>query len=248
LVTIPFSHYCEKARWALDWSGVPYVEEGHVPGLHRIAVKRTGSPRTSVPVLVTADRILADSTEILGYADSLAAPLKKLYPTEAKALGEVRALEAEYDKHLGPHIRRVLYFYLLPNAPSTLTLMDQRTPAWERRLLRVIFPILRIGMRKFMRIDAPSAAASRDQLLRVFDGIDLRLADGRPYLSGDRFTAADLTLAALAGPSIMPPEHIVRYPAAESFPEAAANLLRETQARPVGTYLRRMYRQHRASG
>jgi glutathione S-transferase len=27
LVTIPMSHYCEKARWALDFARLPYVEE-----------------------------------------------------------------------------------------------------------------------------------------------------------------------------------------------------------------------------
>ena len=27
LVTIPISHFCEKARWALDRAGVDYVEQ-----------------------------------------------------------------------------------------------------------------------------------------------------------------------------------------------------------------------------
>ena len=27
LVTIPFSHYCEKARWALDLAQIPYREK-----------------------------------------------------------------------------------------------------------------------------------------------------------------------------------------------------------------------------
>ena len=30
LITIPISHYCEKARWALEWSQIPYVEEKHL--------------------------------------------------------------------------------------------------------------------------------------------------------------------------------------------------------------------------
>ena len=28
LVTIPFSHFCEKARWSLDAAGIAYPEEG----------------------------------------------------------------------------------------------------------------------------------------------------------------------------------------------------------------------------
>jgi glutathione S-transferase len=248
LVTVPFSHYCEKARWALDWTGVPYVEEGHVPGLHRIAVKRAGSRRTSVPVLVTSDRVLADSTDILEYLDATAPPEKKLYPTDTNGRGEAHALEEEFDERLGPHIRRVLYFHILPRRHLAWGLMDQRTPAWERASLRVIFPLLRAGMRRFMSIDARHAAQSRDEVLRVFDAVERRLQDGRPYLTGDRFTAADLTFAALASPSVLPLEHMIQFPAIELLPEPAATLVRETQARPVGAFLRRMYREHRLAG
>ena len=42
LVTIPISHYCEKARWALDRAGIPYREERHVQGIHRIVARLVG--------------------------------------------------------------------------------------------------------------------------------------------------------------------------------------------------------------
>jgi glutathione S-transferase len=34
LITIPVSHYCEKARWALTKLKLPYVEEAHMPPFH----------------------------------------------------------------------------------------------------------------------------------------------------------------------------------------------------------------------
>ena len=37
LVTIGISHFCEKARWGLEWTGVRYVEEAHAPGMHFLA-------------------------------------------------------------------------------------------------------------------------------------------------------------------------------------------------------------------
>ncbi len=52
LITIPVSHFCEKARWALEHAGIPYVEEGHLPFFSIRAVRRAGG-RRSVPVLVT---------------------------------------------------------------------------------------------------------------------------------------------------------------------------------------------------
>ena len=68
LVTIPISHYCEKARWALERAGIPYREERHVQGIHRIASRRAGGAGT-VPVLVTPDGPLGESDEILAWID-----------------------------------------------------------------------------------------------------------------------------------------------------------------------------------
>ena len=31
LITIRFSHYCEKARWALDRGRIAYEERSHLP-------------------------------------------------------------------------------------------------------------------------------------------------------------------------------------------------------------------------
>jgi glutathione S-transferase len=56
LVTIPISHYCEKARWALERAGLAYREEPHVQRIHRLAARRAGGGAT-VPVLVTPDGV-----------------------------------------------------------------------------------------------------------------------------------------------------------------------------------------------
>src|ERR687889_671115 len=47
LVTIPISHFCEKARWALDRAGVDYTEKRHIQLMHWAAVKRAGGGMTA---------------------------------------------------------------------------------------------------------------------------------------------------------------------------------------------------------
>src|SRR6476660_3987756 len=54
LVTIPISHFCEKARWALDRAGVAYEERPHVQVIHRFAARRAGGGST-VPVFVRSN-------------------------------------------------------------------------------------------------------------------------------------------------------------------------------------------------
>jgi glutathione S-transferase len=71
------------------------------------------------------------------------------------------------------------------------------------------------------------------------------LSDGRPYLCGERFTAADLTFAALCAPVLMPPGYGVPLPQPEILPEATATLVRRAREHPAGAHALRMYAEHR---
>lgn len=66
LITMPHSHFCEKARWALDYCEVAYTEEPHLLILHRLHTQRVGGG--SVPVLVTDTTVFTTSAEIAAYA------------------------------------------------------------------------------------------------------------------------------------------------------------------------------------
>src|SRR2546421_5903719 len=78
LITIPISHYCEKARWALDRAAIPYREERHVQGVHRAYVRRAGG-RGTVPVLVADGDVVASSREIVEWADARLEPERRLF-------------------------------------------------------------------------------------------------------------------------------------------------------------------------
>ena len=71
LLTIPISHFCEKARWALERAGLAYREERHVQGIHSFAARRAGGGST-VPVLVTPAGAIGESREIVEWVDDMA--------------------------------------------------------------------------------------------------------------------------------------------------------------------------------
>jgi glutathione S-transferase len=248
LVTIPFSHFCEKARWALDHTRVGYREEGHVPGLHRRAVKAVCGKPGSVPVLVLdGDGVLDDSPLIVRWADSRASSDRKLLPSGGRELDDALALERHLDVDFAPHVRRLAYFHLLPDRARALRLMRLATPPLEHALVRVAFPVLRRFMKRAMRIDAEGAARSREKVRAVFDEVSQRLADGRPYLLGDRFGIADLSFAAFSTPLLLPPEHPLRRRAQEEPPSSLAVESRALRDTPAGLFALRMYREHRGS-
>jgi glutathione S-transferase len=245
LVTIGPSHYCEKARWALDRVGARYTEERHAPLFHRIATVRRGGKTT--PILVTPHGVLSDSTDILRHLDNRLDEPARLYPHESILRAEVEGLEDELDETLGPAIRRWFYTFVT-GEPDVLadcfTDGIGRVEALGMRAARV--PIARL-LRRVFRADDAARVKTWDVVNRVFDQLEARLADGRPYLTGDRFTAADLTAAALVGGVVRAPEHPLRSPAAERLGNdyvVAAKALRE---RPAGQFALRMYRDHRTA-
>ncbi len=141
LVTIPISHYCEKARWALDRAGIAYREERHVQIVHRVASRRAGGGGT-VPVLVAPEGVFAQSADILAYADRHGA---QLYPDALR--DEVTALERDFDADLGPEGRRWMYFHLLPRKDIGVAYNCTGVPAWERRA----FPVMLGAMSGYIR-------------------------------------------------------------------------------------------------
>ena len=244
LVTITLSHFCEKARWGLERAKLAYREERHAPGFHALAVRRAGGTR-STPILVTDEGVVGDSTDILLWANERAAQGCELYPADRAARAEVLALEDRFDEDLGPHVRRAVYFDLLPAPGLALPMMTHAVPRHERLLLPLIYRPLRSLMRSSMRIDAAGAKRSYDKLMGVMDEVGRRLADGRPYLAGDRFGAADITFAALAAPAVCAPGYAVPMPDPAQLPDGAAALIRQVRDTPAGAFCLRMYRDER---
>jgi glutathione S-transferase len=204
LITIPLSHYCEKARWALDWVALPYREEPHAPLMHRIHTQRNEG--RSVPVLVHGSHRFIDSAAILDYADKTRGG-DLLYPREAERRQEVAALEEQFDTQLGPHVRRWAYAELLSQPKLLRSVWSRGVPRLEASLVPLLTPLIRRLVRAAYKITPESALRSLERVRSIFAQVDQRLSDGRKYLNSDRFTAADLTFAALAAPALFPAEY-----------------------------------------
>lgn len=237
LITIGFSHFCEKARWGLDRSELRYREEAHVPLMHWAASFGAGGGRT-VPVLVTPEGTLRESTAILEYVDARLPAARRLFPAD---VSEVRGLVEDFDRGVGPAVRRWLYWHLLGSHAAATELLTSMGPAWQRRLGRPLFPVMKAMLVRGLKIDAAGAARSSERMQRSFEAIEGRLADGRPYLTGDRFTAADLTFAALAGVLLQPPEYGRPAPPSAAEIPAIHDMIVATRGRPAGQFVMRMY-------
>jgi glutathione S-transferase len=240
---LEISHYNEKARWALDHKRIPHIRRSLLPGVHILVAKRLTGGGETTPVLTLDGRSIGDSTRIIAALEERW-PQPPLYPADPEHRRRALELEEFFDEQLGPHIRRAVYHVLLdhPELVVPLFVHGQRLP--RRLLIRSAFPLMRVGMRWRLSVNAEAAQNSREMCVAAMDRLEAEL--GRSgYLVGDSFTVADLTAAALFYPVVRPAAF--PYPSVTAVPEAGRDFLDALARRPGGRWVADMYERHRGS-
>jgi glutathione S-transferase len=244
LVTIPISHYCEKARWALERAGLGYREERHVQGIHRIAARRAGGSST-VPVLVTAEGAIGESAAILAWVDGRLPPPHRLLSAEQATRAEQELLCRRLDEELGPRARRLMYVHILAQRKLAMRFNNEGVPAWEDRAVRLAWPLFARKIEQVLEISPGIELEDEAAVWRELDFVAGLLADGRPYLSGELFGSVDLTFAAMAAAVVLPPEYGVPLPQPDVLAPATAALVRRAREHPAGRHALALFARHR---
>ena len=240
LITIPMSHYCEKARWGLERLGLPYFEERHLQLFHY--------PRTflvsrgpNVPVLIDAGQVIADSTRILRHLDSYVDNADRLYPDDSALRVHVEAWEDRFDEELGVDSRRWVYYHMLPYPAEALITAGQGAPAYERKLAPYGYAFMKRFISNALSVNPEDVAAGLTRSRATITETDALLADGRPYLLGARFTAADLALACMMSPYVLPRNYGIRLPTLDEVPASMRADVCYFQATRTGKYVLQLF-------
>jgi len=242
LYQFQFSHFCEKARWALDHKSLAHVRKNLLPGPHG-RVARSLAPRSCLPILVDDGTVVQDSTSIITFLDERY-PERPLTPLDAQEAKEALAWEEYLDDEIGVQVRLWFYYHALPDRDCALGFLLDGAPWYGWPLFALIYPKVRAAMTALMNINADSARQAQERLVAALDKLDDAVKD-RPFLVGDRFSRADLTACALlrrhcaADPSST--EHAIAVP-------APVHALREAhKTRPFVRWVRQTYLSHRHS-
>jgi glutathione S-transferase len=245
LLTIPISHYCEKARWALDRAGLSYREERHVQGVHRICARRAGGGAT-VPVLITEDRVIGESAQIVEWVDERLEPEDRLLFGDQAERAHALELCARFDGELGPKGRRLMYVHIFTAPPQmVLEYNNAGVPRWEDRAIRWGWPLAKRGVGRVLGVTPGVEVSDEAAVWREFDFVAEQVADGRPYLLGERFGAADLTFAALAAAVLVPTTYGTRLPQPDVLPAPIAQIVTRAREHPAGRFAQRVIDEQR---
>jgi hypothetical protein len=205
LETISASHFVEKVRWCMDRLGLDYKE---VPWCGTLGVFYLGRtvPRLHFRSGMVRSQI-GNSPEILrylwgAYGATLGASADFLEPTEERL-----ELESRIDR-CGVSLQVWAYYHLLdaPDVCKHAWGIDSETvPAWQRKLIGVLYPLQAFMMRKVFRITEANYRKSRDRIDALLEETEAQLADGRrSILGGDTLNYTDLAFAAIQGIWLQP--------------------------------------------
>jgi len=240
LIVFGASHFCEKARWALDWHGIDYQDVGWPPGLHQILAKRCGAKGTTLPILLDNETTIQGSGAIIDWADQRAQERGR----ELTVSGALK-IEERADDSIGVHVRRLYYAEVLPkNSDLAKPGLFRNVSRTHRLIGNMMWPVTQRVMMKVYDITPEAASESRAKLEAELDWLDSKLADDRSYLVGDRFSRADLTVSSLLAPIACPEE----IPALRdgTFPESLIPDAQRWQQRPIMRWVKEQYEAHRA--
>lgn len=263
LVTIPYSHYVEIARWSLEASREPFWELKIPCGPHMLFVPPWrclfrgglsssgsvpgGSSTDHVPVFRRAMGVPALCTRE-GTCVS-----ESWQVLERAGFAVEDAFKKVLDDELGPDVRLLFYHYVFQ--VDGLYRRVQACSSWSPAMM--LFDLMEavvgtselqkaLGSNDMARVDKAEA-----DMRAMFAKVSQTL-EGAPYLgagSGAReFGGADLAFSALVGLLVCAPQYsagVVPVPRLEEWPERFQRLSRDLASCRAGCHALKCYARHR---
>jgi glutathione S-transferase len=243
LITFPPSLDCELGRFLLAHYAVAHDERPHALIFSSLVSLWRGFT-VRFPLLVSPSYRLCPVREVVDHFDPLAAPERRLLPADQPA-APAEADWVLFNGSLAFDTATFGYYHLLKNRSIMVGPLSRGAPRFEVWAVRVAYPLFAGLLRLMLRLTAARAAAALDNVRTVIKAVDDRLADGRRYLSGDRFGLADMAFAVAISPLILPDNYGGALPGLADMPPAVRAIIAELRAHPAGQHALRIYRDHR---
>jgi glutathione S-transferase len=133
---------------------------------------------------------------------------------------------------------------MLPDPRALAAIIRPALTRAQALIMPTLFRAVAPPLRRKYKVTAEADARAVETVRRIFAELSAKL-EGRRYLWGDRFGAADLTFASLAAPALLPPGHPATASSLAGLPDVLRGYALELRATRAGDHAMRMYRDHR---
>ncbi|MGH6811584.1 MAG: glutathione S-transferase C-terminal domain-containing protein [Methylocella sp.] len=244
LITFPPSLDCELSRFLLAHYRIPYKERRHTVIFSFFATKWHGSTLYFPLLYGDSYRPLDTVRKMIDYFDPLCPKDRDLL----LAGGDRERVEADwtaFNGTLGGATTAFAYFHLLPHRRIMIRPLTEGAPDYEILAVRWAYPLFAGFLRRALHLSAGAAQEALGQIRTTVQDVDARLADGRQYLVGDRFSLSDMAFAVALAPLVLPDEYASLLPSFAEMPPVMRSAIAEFQSHPAGQFALRIYRDHR---
>ena len=239
LYQFPLSHFCEKARWLLDYKELDFVAQNMIPGVHR-AFTQLKTGQNKLPILKDGERWIADSTQIALYLDDQYPEhtLLRLDQSLREQALEINALA----NTLGQHVRRwVLAHRFVTESDESLEIMIGEK-GYLRQFEKYTKPLLKTLVAKGYQLNHEKVADSKEQLDEIIKVLNQRLVENQcKYFVGDRLGLADIAVCSMLAPLLEIKGTPWEFDRTESNPDDFLKYKDELLSLPLGQYVQRIY-------
>ena len=230
----------ETARLILRYHRVEYRESDRLFGwVSLLTFLHGGYGR--VPILHGNDPWLTGPRKIAELYDAKVPSGRRLIPVEWPHRGQVEHDWRRYNGRMAVDTAVLAYFHLLPERGLMLPIFAAPVPPGEARLLPALYGPTALLFRLLLRLSPQRAAGAAVRIRQLFDWTDQRIADGRPYLAGDRMTLSDLSLMAASAPLLLPDGYGATLPPIEQMPATLRDFMMELRNHPTSAFVQRLY-------
>jgi glutathione S-transferase len=246
LLTFPPSLDCELARFFLRHYRVSYREEPHALLFSSwVSLRRAWTP--VFPVVYGPSLRLTAARDIVDHYDPVCPEERRLLPS-GSARAQAEADWPSFRWNLATDVAVFTYARLLPFPALMARPLSDGAPAFEARAVERAYPLFARLLTLLLWITPARARAALDATRRAAQAVAARLADGRPFLLGDRFSLSDLAFAVAVAPLTLPDAYAPRLPSLSDMPAEMRAVVAEMREHPAGRFALRIYRDHMKDG
>ncbi|HEV7408868.1 MAG TPA: glutathione S-transferase C-terminal domain-containing protein [Bradyrhizobium sp.] len=246
VITFPPSLDCELSRFLLSHYGVPFEEQRHTVLFSFFHTLLHGATLYFPLLYGDGYRPLKNVREMIDFFD-VRCPAGRNLLLGGRERDNVEADWTQFNATLGGATAAFAYFHFLPHRAIMIRPLSEGTPAYEADAVRWAYPLFAGFLRMALKLSAGRAQEALGQIRQVVQSVDARLADGRRYLVGDRFSLSDMAFANALAPLVLPPGYGGPLPGFAEMPSEVQSVVTEMQGHPAGQFALRIYRDHRGA-
>lgn len=237
----------EISRWILNINQIQHIEKRYNPkhAVNKVNQLSGSDGFGNNPVMESTDSLIFSPESFVQYYDDKIPEYRKLIPSNHEKANEVIGLYNLFTQELNTAVWQYVYTELFRDKSSAKSFLKLDASLWQKLGITFRFGSYKKSLSKEWDIDDKDPIVFLVKIQKIIDQVSDLLSDGRKYLGGDGFSAADIAFASVVAPVILPVEYGGSMYKLNEISEELRQQIFTLRATPAGQYVLGLYQDER---